>query len=58
MNPKFWLITKFEFEDSTDCIVEEFNTKEELNLAITSINTEWLVSLEVISGFTLTKRVV
>ena len=54
MSPKFWLILNFNNDKGTEII--EFLTKEELNIAISDLGTEDLVGLEVISGFTLTKR--
>ena len=54
MNPKFWLIIEMSTGDS---FVEEFETKEELNkFLITFPEAYKMRSLEVISGFSITKR--
>ena len=54
MNPKFWLIIDM---STGDTFVQEFPNKEELNdFLLTFPETEKIRSLEVVSGFSITKR--
>ena len=54
MNPKFWIIIEMSTGDS---FVEEFETKESLNdFLVTFPEADKIRSLEVISGFSITKR--
>ena len=54
MNPKFWLIIEM---STGDTFVEEFETKEQLNdFLVTFPEAEKMRSLEVVSGFSITKR--
>ena len=54
MTPKFWLHIKLE---DGEYLVLEFDTKEELNdYLVTCDEPEKIVSLEVVSGFSITKR--
>lgn len=56
MSPKFWLL--FSYEQQQGVNVEEFTTKEELNKYLETIQDQGSIEyLEVISGFTLTKRI-
>lgn len=57
MNPKYWLILEIGNSSSAYVEVHEFSERDDLNKYIGTMSTEGLISLEVISGFSLTKRV-
>lgn len=62
MHPNFWLIVKCNNPEPVGdrflTYVEEFNTKEQLNIYLGKLYTNDVESLEIISGFSLSKRTV